>query len=187
MNLTSPSRAVKLWAACALVFWFLHAVDSLRLAQPYNLLWACNIACLLIGLGLALDKPLAHSVGVLWLAFGIWLWVIDLVGGGEFKVTSLLTHVGGLAAGLAVLGARPFVQGAWWKSVAAWLVLQQVCRWTTPPKENLNLAFSVWPGWESVFPSYAAYNAFFVVTSGLFFYLIEKGAARWAAARVEPA
>jgi hypothetical protein len=51
---------------------------------------------------------------------------------------------------------------AWWQAVLAFLALQQVCRWLTPPAANINLAFAVWQGWEARFPSYPAYLAMLV-------------------------
>ena len=153
---SSRARALG-WAALAC--WLLHAADCVfRLREPLNLLWGCNLACLAAGAGLLLDRPRVAAVGVLWLAFGVPIWVLDLLCGGEFIASAAVTHVGGLAFGAAGFAGRGFPAGAWRDAALAAFALQELSRWATPPAQNVNLASAVWPGWEAIFPSYPLYR-----------------------------
>ncbi|MFO0758653.1 MAG: hypothetical protein U0359_19320 [Byssovorax sp.] len=117
------------------------------------------------------------AVGVSWLSVGIPLWILDLSTGGEFVPTSALTHLGGYAAGIFAIRKLRWPPGIWWKATAAQLTLILVTRLVTPPKANVNLAFSVWGGWEKYFPTFGAY--FFLLFAGsLVVYLAVDRAGR---------
>jgi hypothetical protein len=136
-SLPPPSRA---WGGLALAFYAIHAGHHLLRGHPEDLLWACHLGAVCVGVGLLARLPVVNAVGFVWLATGDALWLLDLASGGEFIPTSLFTH------GLA------------------FLVLQQLCRFTTPPRANVNLAHAVWSGWEEVFPSTIGYQiALFVI------------------------
>ena len=104
-----------------------------------------------------LEQPVVVAVGVLWLLVGLPLWLLELAGGGEFIPTSLLTHVLGLVVGLVGVWRLGMPEGAWWKATLALLVLNQLCRWVTPVKANVNVAFAIHPGWDRWFSSHLAY------------------------------
>jgi len=140
----------------AIAFYAAHAVDSLIRKQPDNLLWVCNLGALAVGVGLLFGWPTLNAIGLFWLVLGLPLWIYDLVKGGEFLWTSTLTHGGGLVVGFAGLCKLGLPRGAWWKATVALGALNLVCR-VTPPKQNINLAHAVYPGWEGVFPSHFVY------------------------------
>jgi hypothetical protein len=101
------------------------------------------------------------------------LWGVYLASGGEFLPTSLLTHVGGLVVGgLAVLFLG-LPQHSWWRAILAFLVLQQLCRFAAPTHANIDLAHSVWPGWETIFPPYLGYQVFLLAVGSASFALVE--------------
>jgi hypothetical protein len=154
-TLSPPSRA---WGALALAFYAIHAGHHLLRGQPENLLWACHLGAVCVGVGLLARLPAVNAVGFLWIATGDVLWLVDLVSGGEFIPTSLFTHGGGLALGALGLVRLGMPRHTWWRAVLAFLVLQQLSRFATPPQANVNLAHAVWPGWERIFPSTAAYQ-----------------------------
>jgi hypothetical protein len=138
----------------ALGFFAAHGGYHLLHGRPHDVLWICTVAPALVGVGLLGSWPAWVGVGVLWLVAGLPLWLLDLAGGGEFLPTSLLTHLGGLGVGLYGLWRLGLPAGVWWKAFLGLAVLQQLCRWLTPRAANVNLAFTVHPGWESWFPSY---------------------------------
>lgn len=111
------------------------------------------------GAGLLLRRPTLVAISTSWLVLGDILWAVDLLSGGVFYPTSLLTHVGGLAIGLLALRRSGWPEGTWWRALLALAALQQCTRLLTPPAANVNLAFSVYPGWEPLFPHYSAYWA----------------------------
>jgi hypothetical protein len=150
-----PSRA---WGAVALVFYAIHAGHHLLRGHPEDLLWACHLGAVFVGVGLLARLPVVNAVGFLWLVTGDVLWLVGLSSGVEFVPTSLFTHGGGLA--LAALGLARFgmPRHTWWKAALAFFVLQQLCRFATPPQANVNLAHAAWSGWEAFFPSIVVYQ-----------------------------
>lgn len=155
--------------AAGVVFYCAHASQHLQAGHPEHLLWVCHLGALAVGVGLIAGWPGGVSTGLLWLTVGVPMWVYDLITGGEFLPTSTLTHVGGFLLGLFGLKAVGLPKGAWWKAGAAIVPLFLVCRWITPAPSNVNLAFSIWPGWERYFPSHPVYAvAVFVFCLGVF-------------------
>jgi hypothetical protein len=146
-----------------------HAVDAL---------WACHVATLLSAAGAFTQRARLAAVAVLWLAFGNAVWLVDLSTGGEFFPTSLLTHVGGLAIGLLVLRRLGWPASSWWPAALGFLALLLLTRLLTPRADNVNLAFSVSPGWEALFPSYPVYLALLVGAGALTFFVAELGLRR---------
>jgi hypothetical protein len=63
--------------------------------------------------------------------------------------------------------------------------LQGVTRLLTPAAANMNLAFAVWSGWESSFPSYAAYEMVLLGGAGAAFFCGDRLLRRWAPEREE--
>jgi hypothetical protein len=150
-----PSRA---WGGLALAFYAVHAGRHLLQGHPEDLLWVCHLGTVCVGVGLLARLPVMNAVGFLWLATGDPLWLLDLASAGEFIATSLLTHGGGLALGALGLACFGMPRHTWWRAVLAFVALQQICRFTTPPRANVNLAHAVWSGWEEVFPSTIVYQ-----------------------------
>ena len=146
-----------------------HAVVHLARGEPYDLLWGCHLAVLLVGAGLWTGKAAINAIGLLWACIGLPIWLIYTFTGGEFMPTSVLTHVGGFALGIAGVRRLGMPAGVWWKALAAYLTLWAVTRALTPPQANVNLAFGVWPGWEDSFPSYPIYFATLFASGALTF------------------
>jgi hypothetical protein len=137
----------------------IHAAVHLQRGEPYDLLWACHIAAILVGFGLLLRNPTLNAIGLLWSCFGLPLWLLDLATGGEFILTSPLTHIGAFACGIAGIRALGMPRHAAMKGLAAFAALWLLCRLVTPPAANVNLAFRVQPGWERYFSTYSLYFA----------------------------
>jgi hypothetical protein len=60
---------------------------------------------------------------------------------------------------VGVLGVRTlgWPQRTWLFATLGTFSLQQLSRFVTPPAANVNLAFSVYAGWERYFPTYRFY------------------------------
>jgi hypothetical protein len=172
------SRTAAWCGALALLFFGVHAAVHVVRREPWDLLWSCNVACLLVGIGCVSGHALPVAIGVLWLSFGVPLWLIDLATGGAMLPTSPLTHVGGLALGLAGTRELGWPAGAWWKAVAGLGLLTEACRFVTPRAANVNLAFSVWGGWETRFPSHVVYLALLLVCASVVFFAVERAALK---------
>lgn len=158
----------------ALVCYAIHGAVHVHRGQPYNLLWSCHIAALLVGFGLLSRNATLNATGFLWSCLGLPLWILDLATGGEFIVTSPLTHVGAFVLGLIGVRKLGMPRHAALKALAAYATLWVVCRVVTPPALNVNLAFRVHHGWEQYFPSYALYLAMMAVIVAAIFTAAER-------------
>jgi hypothetical protein len=158
----------------AFVCYGIHAAVHLHRGQPYDLLWGCHIAVLLVGCGLLLPNATLNAIGFLWSCLGIPLWLLDLTTGGEFMPTSTLTHIGAFALGLAGVRKLGMPRFASMKALATFAMLWVVCRVVTPPAANINLAFRVHSGWDVYFPSYALYFAMLLAIAAIVFTAVER-------------
>ncbi len=162
--------------ALAILFFTVHAVSLIVHGEPYHLLWACHSGCLLLGLGFLSSRPWLASVGLLWLLLGLPLWAIGLFTDSSYVLTSVLTHLGGPLVGIIGIRTLTVPRYSWLAASVSLLLLWVVTRVVTPPAANVNLAFKVWAGWETVFRSHAVYLLFLFVSATGFFFVIEKAA-----------
>ncbi len=129
----------------AISFCLCHVAYHWKFGNMQNALWACHIASVLVGLGMLTGTPTVSAIGLLWLVLGIPLWLLSLIGGGEFIPTSLLTHFGGAALGVIAFRELKWPGGVWWLAFVALVVWVLLTRYWTAPELNVNLAFHV-PG-----------------------------------------
>jgi hypothetical protein len=169
---------LRAWGAVAVAGYVVHAGTHLGRGQPEDLLWACHLGALCVGVGLLLRSPALSAVGFLWLSVGNVFWCLDLAGGGEFIATSLLTHVLGWGIGCLGVAQLGMPRHSWLRALLAFLALQQLCRLATPPEANVNLAHAVWAGWEDGFSSYGAYQALLLTIAAASFALLEFATRR---------
>jgi hypothetical protein len=159
----STATSTKVLGLLAIACYGIHAATHLGRGEPQDLLWACHIAALLVGIGLLTGSATLNVIGLLWSCFGTPLWLLYLLTGGELIEASFLTH--GAALILGTIGVRRLgmPRAAAWKATAAFALLWIATRALTPRSANVNLAFSVYDGWESWFPSYPIYLAMLLV------------------------
>ncbi|MFZ5892513.1 MAG: hypothetical protein ACOY0T_15745 [Myxococcota bacterium] len=168
-----------LWLGLGALFCYaIHAGSHVLAGRPAEVLWACHVASVLIGVGALAGNATLVAIGVLWLAFGNPLWVLDLSTGGEFLPTSPFTHIGGFVLGCFALRRLGFPESAWWKAVLAFVLLLLLTRLLTPPRANVNLAFAVASGWERTFTSYPLYLSMLVLAGAATFFVAELGLRR---------
>ena len=152
-----------------IVGYLFHAATHLRRSHPEELIWACHLGALAVAAGLIGRWPLPVAVGVEWLVVGNLFWLVGLGLGGEFLPTTLLTHLGGLVAGLYGLRAIGVVAGAWHIAAVALVALWAVTWFVTPARTQVNLAHGIQPGFEQLVPWYSVYIVvIFVACLGLF-------------------
>ncbi len=154
-------------------FYAIHAAVHLARGEPYDLLWGCHVAALLVGAGLMFRNATLNAVGLLWSCFGLPLWLLYTFTGGEFMPTATLTHVGGVVLGVYGVTVMGLPAGSAWKALTSYLELWAVTRAMTPASANVNLAFHVHPGWEDRFPTYALYFATLFAAAALSFAVCE--------------
>jgi hypothetical protein len=132
-----------------------------------------------MGVGLVAGWRGGFGIGLLWLAVGTPLWLLDLAAGAALAPTSALTHLGGYGVGLAAVARTGMPRHAWWQAVAGLAALQEACRWWTPPAANVNAAFAVYERFEGWFPSYAAYLTALGAAAAAVFWALETVLRRW--------
>ncbi|MDV6028938.1 MAG: hypothetical protein F9B45_02275 [Phycisphaera sp. RhM] len=166
----------------AIAFFLSHWVWHLFAGDPWNALWACHVASLVIGIGALTRRSKLVLVGLLWLSVGIPLWGIFLCGGGALVPTSLLTHFGAATVGLLLLRKSPFcparqrrlVEMVWWQACVALAALVMLSRWMTSRADNINLAFDIHGRRDTLPNDHALYLIGLAAVVSLVFYAAEK-------------
>lgn len=156
-----------------LAFFGIHGSRYILTGTPHEILWACTMSNLLMGIGILASAPRVIASALLWLPIGNVLWVYDAIHTQQFLWTSTLTHCGGLLVGLAALRRLGFPRFSCVTGVLSGMSLQLLSRFVTPYQANVNVSQFVYPGSESLFPSYTVY---FAATWGLWtatFVLVE--------------
>jgi len=157
-----------------LAFYLAHPVGHHVLrANPWDALWICYLANLVLALGLLLRSPHVASIALLWLLLGNAMWTLHLAGGGAFTPIELLPHVGGLTMAVVAVARLGFPAGSWYRAFLAAAGCVLLCRWLTPTGPNVNLAHGVWSGWEETFPSHFWYMVLIGATVLTGFLLVE--------------
>jgi len=162
----------------AILFYALHGAYHWQQGVPENMLWACHVGALLVGLGLLLDSANLNGTGFLWLSFGTSMWLIGLTIDVPFLPTSMLTHVGGLAIGLWGVRRLGLPAGVAWKAMAGLVLLHLISRGLNPPGKNINMAHEIAPGLDGWFSSHVLFLLAIGVVSATAFVLLELALRR---------
>lgn len=143
--------------------WVVLVADKATHGLLPEAMWCCPMGQLLLALGLLLAWPRLAATGTFWLFYGVPLWVIGLASGEVMRPPSWFTHLVAPVIGVVAarwLGVPP---GTWWRATLGLVALQAATRLLTPASFNVNLAHAVYPGWDSIFGSYASYYLFMLV------------------------
>ncbi len=158
----------------ALVFFATHAGMHAYLGQFQHVLWACNVATLGVGIGLLLPSATINAAGAFWLTVGLPLWLLDLVLGRDLHFSTLLPHIGGLILGYAGIRRLGLPDSTWWVALLAMAGLVVVCRLTTSPSENVNLAFGPYEGTRHIVASHLGQLAITLAGFTLAFAILQR-------------
>jgi hypothetical protein len=151
-----------------------HASHHVFLGSPWDVLWLCNLAPLLLVLGCLCAAPSLVAVALLWETFGMPVWLINWASGASVIPTSPLVHV--LCPILAFLAALElgWPRGVAWKALLGMTAVVLLTRAFTPPSENVNVAFAVRSGWEERFPRYDVFAALSFAGGAAIFFLGDR-------------
>lgn len=136
-----------------------HAVGCYSRGVASDVLWACQIAVAVLGVGLIGRSPQWTGAACLGILLGTPLWLIDVLCGAELIPTSLGTHVGGFVVAVLTVRSTGLPRGSWWRTWLGGAALQQLTRVVTEPSRNINAAFEVYDRFQTVWNSYPAYLA----------------------------
>ncbi|HEY8079378.1 MAG TPA: hypothetical protein VIF62_34845 [Labilithrix sp.] len=164
--------------ALAFVFYAAHVAWHVAHGSTGDLLWACNVACPMLAVGCFAKSARVCASAVMWLAYGVPMWLVDLATGGALVPTSLFTHFGGLVLGVIAVRRLGWPRGSWLVACAGTATLLALTRLVGSPERNANLAFRVHEGWEKYFPSHLVYLAMMWLGSALAFFVVERLALR---------
>lgn len=162
----------------AILFYAVHGAYHWQQGVPQNMLWACHLGALLVGLGLLLHSANLNGTGFLWLSVGTCMWLFGLAVDVPFLPTSMLTHVGGLAIGLWGVRRLGLPAGVAWKALAGLALLHLISRGLNPPGRNINMAREIASGLESWFPSHAMFLLAIGALCAVTFVLLETALRR---------
>jgi hypothetical protein len=145
---------MRLLGLLPLLFFLGQGVHYWRISEVGHMLWMCNIGLLVLALGLFFEKPLLVRVPAIWTIPGIFMWFFFYVVTWGVFLSSVLVHVGGLAVAAIALRSYRMDRHSWRYAFGWALLVQLISRFVTAPQLNVNVAHTVQPGWERVFPSY---------------------------------
>lgn len=140
-------------ALIPLSLFLIDALDNARRGVPWDSLWMCHLANLLMAVG----RPPLLGWGVLWIVAGTPLWLRELWLDPSISWTSALAHVGGLSYALWWLRTAELPRGTWKGALGFFLVVRQFCRWWTPLAANVNASQLARDGLEGFCPHFWQY------------------------------
>lgn len=157
-----------------LLFFLFQTIHYWRYGGLGHLLWMCNVGSVLLGIGLLIGHRELIRAAAMWTIPGLAVWIryVLLAGGLYFSTT--LAHVGGITVGMIALRRVRMDRYAWIYAFAWYLLTQFAARLLAPPELNVNVAYRVQTGWESIFSSYWKFWIVLTVATALILWALGK-------------
>jgi hypothetical protein len=174
---TAPLR-FRLLGLVPLAIYLAHFRYNWSLGNPGNGLWMCHVSNLSLAFGLMLAQPVLIRLAVLWIIPGIPLWIMDMMRTGQMPAVTFFSHIGGLAVGLVALARVRGDRWAWLYGIGCYLVVQHLCRLVTRPELNVNVAHTMYYGWDRFFSSYWQYWVFTTATATAILWAVNQALYR---------
>jgi hypothetical protein len=150
-------------------------VNNLLFNKISNVLWLCNLSTLLAGVALLIWIPQVALVGATYMILGMVLWIGDLILNHAFySLNSFIVHFAFAASGLYLFKKIAVSRYLWIGCFGWYLFAQVLSRGLTNGSENINIAFSMWTGWDKVFSSFFSFWLFVTSTGLLFLFFANK-------------
>ncbi len=163
-----------------LIFFLAQATHYWLLPDPgeiSHMFWPCNIGNLLLAIGLFTNRAPLIRVAALWMIPGLVVWFVYVVLAWGIFLTSTLVHVGGVTVAIIAVRSVGMDRDSWLYAFGGYLLLQLLSRLITPPALNVNLAHSVYAGWQSTFNAY--WKFWMVITLATVAILFGLGMLMW--------
>jgi hypothetical protein len=148
-------------------FWVFALAVYAREARLDEMLWVCNVADLLLAVGLFAGWRGLVRTSTLWVVVGLPLWIWD-VALTDFSLHGLFIHVLAGVVGIAALRGDRWPGRTWPGAAALGLAMQLAAHWLTAPALNVNVSHSPYlgvDGWLSSYPVYWALNIVAMTTA----------------------
>jgi hypothetical protein len=177
VNEPQPTNRFRVLGILPLIFFLAQGLHYWRTNELGHMFWMCNIGNLVLGVGLLLGQPIMIRVAALWLVpgLGVWYWFVVRPYGIVFSST--LAHIGGLIVAMIALRRVRVDARAWVYALGWYFVMQLLSRLLTPAAMNVNVAHSVYPGWEQTFPSYWKFWLVLTLVTAACLWVLGKGFA----------
>ena len=156
-----------------LIFFSVKSFECYDRNALFDLLWFCNITNLLLGVSILFQIKLLIWLFTICIYSGIAPWIFGLFIGVDFEYSSLFTHFISPILGTYVLIRSKAKFKIWYYGILYLIILQILSRFFTPYKENVNIAFFVYPELLPVFLNYPLYWLSNMFGLGLSLYLYE--------------
>ena len=141
-----------------LAFFIARVVEYVWVQKtPSQVLWMCHLANLMLAAGLFLASPTVICISILFIIFGLPPWIFDMFMIKIVTPVSVFSHLGGAVVGLIALAKVRARRWAWLPALALFILVQQICRFATPPDLNVNAAHYAYGPWKNLFSSYWKY------------------------------
>jgi len=140
-----------------------------------NILWLCNISTLLAGVALLLGRQQIALIGATYMILGLFFWLANVLVNHTFgNFSSYITHICFAGAGVFIFRYIPIGRNLWIGCFAWYLLSQAMARIFSQPAENINLAFTIWPGWDRIFSSFFLFWSFTTLSCLGFLFFMNK-------------
>jgi hypothetical protein len=155
----------RLLGVLPLAVYIVHLHYNWSRGGPGHGLWMCHISNVALGLGLLCAYAPLVRVAIIWSIPLTPLWIMDMVRTGEIPAITFFSHLGGLVVGLIGLWHVRAGRRTWLYALVWYLCIQQISRMVTPPELNVNIAHTMYVGWERIFSAYWHYWLFTTVSA----------------------
>lgn len=180
-----PAIEFRLLGLLPLSFFAAHFLHYLKAGGLGDMLWICHVSSLLLAAGILCNRPVLIRVATFWMIIGLIIWTLYLLAGGQWILTSLLVHVGGVIVGMLALRKVRTDRVSWLYAIAWFLLVQQVARMFAPPELNVNVAHRVYDGMDKYFSAYWQYWLASTVAVAIGLWIISVACRRIFPPRVE--
>jgi hypothetical protein len=140
-----------------------------------NIVWWCNISALLTGVSLIFRMQQTALVGATFMIIGLAGWFMNVIINNMFENTiSYITHFSYACIAVYLFYKIPADHYLWLRCFVWYLLCQLFSRIFTSPAENINLAFSIWPGWDQFFENYIPFWIFITLGCVVFLFVLNR-------------
>lgn len=145
------------WGVPLLLLLIWHSADTVIRLSPQYLFFVCYSANLLLCIGIFRRSALLVGAGFGWLLIALPLWLYDAILTNNWEPSCTLFHVVGLIVGCIVIRSYRLPRHTWLFAMGLGVALQILARLFTDAALNINSAFRIYHGWETVYPNYATF------------------------------
>ena len=125
-----------------------------------DILWACHVANLMLGVGMLLNIPFVIQLAALLIIPGTAVWITEVILGDSNTPISTLAHLGGAIIAVYAVYLVGIRGGVTLYAFGFTMILQHISRFITPERLNVNMGTQIWPPWDAVFSVYWKYWVF---------------------------